>query len=841
MHSFFKQKHQKLILQCYPSPKLSIAETKPNQAELSYLVFYASSRRTKLEKVGIFLLKKTASDISHKRVGHLKVTLYILQELIEKCSEDIGFLTPYFLSIMNDVVSLGDLSVCQLANEVFVKYCALIQPTQRQILSLDSNVLKTFIAVLNKFLDFSHNNQKEWLRISLNTSLAIADYIDFSFVHLERINLIKKSLDMILNMLKDTRFDDELIRTQTTSTQLSPNDLDLDKHAIQCLKSFFDTSSKRQLDESTNSVLSYILKENAEIRWSNAIFAICTRKTHIELRHRILILFLQKTDRYVDIHEVEVSKYLLKIVSNLLNNPVLQFIGLPVLDIVNKVIQFEKSMIINNDSETLKSSYSEVLVNLASRIYYNTQLDDILACFLNSYYYEYTNNGSNKLTESQFFHFTEAIIADIKDILIISEKPEVRLKISPFVLSTFNHLYILFPFDAFANIKDTLELLWLKLIDEFYLFDKQYQEEANQKVPGKRQEVYSIPNVEMCILNNIDNNLFLFLEGIEKIISSIPSDEVKKQISITCTTMAQTFKINFLLNYLKFSSNWLADEEDFKYPLSLLLLGVLSTQIEGGSSLAALIDSKIAYSQQKQMWPKYIGYTPTSPASSHGLTNEELYELLSNIDSVSQWIHRISMSQTSSLAKKIPKPFTNHMVMSTSNSFLSLPGNGSLRAALRNGGQTNGSVTSSNENNDITDDNESNELEYSEDMSFLSPNGFNIPGSSSLRSGWSSMRSGHLSRHVNLQELKQSKNNTVSEGELSRLVKTRTNTTLGPLNANTAGGPPDRGLAKVHTLTAGSTHVPPPSAALPKEKSNTSGLAFSITGIDFDEDEDGET
>ena len=68
-------KHQKLILQCYPAGKE--IEKRPNQSELSYLLYYVSTRRTKLIKVGAFLEQKVQSDLYRNRFGYALFCLYI--------------------------------------------------------------------------------------------------------------------------------------------------------------------------------------------------------------------------------------------------------------------------------------------------------------------------------------------------------------------------------------------------------------------------------------------------------------------------------------------------------------------------------------------------------------------------------------------------------------------------------------------------------------------------------------------------------------------------------------------------------------------------------------------
>ena len=65
-----RPKHQVLILKCYPRFQKNVQEVKPNPSELSYLLYYTSSRRSKLQKVGAFLERKAASDVAKNRLGY---------------------------------------------------------------------------------------------------------------------------------------------------------------------------------------------------------------------------------------------------------------------------------------------------------------------------------------------------------------------------------------------------------------------------------------------------------------------------------------------------------------------------------------------------------------------------------------------------------------------------------------------------------------------------------------------------------------------------------------------------------------------------------------------------
>lgn len=64
-----RPKHQTLVLKCYPKFQKNAADVKPNSSELSYLLYYASTRRSKVQKVGEFLEKKARHDVSKLKIG----------------------------------------------------------------------------------------------------------------------------------------------------------------------------------------------------------------------------------------------------------------------------------------------------------------------------------------------------------------------------------------------------------------------------------------------------------------------------------------------------------------------------------------------------------------------------------------------------------------------------------------------------------------------------------------------------------------------------------------------------------------------------------------------------
>ncbi|MDI1486738.1 MAG: plasma membrane localization protein [Ramalina farinacea] len=118
-----RPKHQVLILKCYPRFQKNVQEVKPNPSELSYLLYYTSSRRSKLQKVGAFLERKAASDVAKNRLGNTQVTLQILKALIEKLPRDLPLYAIYLLRIIGSVLRSKDLPMVEESIPLFETFC----------------------------------------------------------------------------------------------------------------------------------------------------------------------------------------------------------------------------------------------------------------------------------------------------------------------------------------------------------------------------------------------------------------------------------------------------------------------------------------------------------------------------------------------------------------------------------------------------------------------------------------------------------------------------------------------------------------------------------------------
>ena len=174
-----RPKHQLLILKCYPRlPKNSAADVKPNGSELSYLLYYASTRRSKLQKVGVFLERKTASDVSRSQSARVLVTLQILTALLENKAVGAGsgfaLIAPYVLKIVREILqNTNDISLIEASLETWEVFCA---HQDQATLKADSEYRDLYEDVVRRYASFAYKGRAKKMGRSTQT-VAVHDAI----------------------------------------------------------------------------------------------------------------------------------------------------------------------------------------------------------------------------------------------------------------------------------------------------------------------------------------------------------------------------------------------------------------------------------------------------------------------------------------------------------------------------------------------------------------------------------------------------------------------------------------------------------------------------------------
>ncbi|TKA72332.1 hypothetical protein B0A55_06748, partial [Friedmanniomyces simplex] len=154
-----RPKHQLLILKCYPRlPKNSAADVKPNGSELSYLLYYASTRRSKLQKVGSFLERKTEHDVYKAQSARVLVTLQILTALLENKvvgeGSPFALIAPYVMRIISGILqNTNDISLLEATQITWSVFC---KHQDQAVLAADHEYRELYEKVVGQYAEFAH-------------------------------------------------------------------------------------------------------------------------------------------------------------------------------------------------------------------------------------------------------------------------------------------------------------------------------------------------------------------------------------------------------------------------------------------------------------------------------------------------------------------------------------------------------------------------------------------------------------------------------------------------------------------------------------------------------------
>ncbi|KAL1601479.1 plasma membrane localization protein [Paraconiothyrium brasiliense] len=147
-----RPKHQVLVRKCYPKFTKNNAEVKANSSELSYLLYYASTRRSKLQKVGDFLDKRTTADVWKVRTGNVQVTLQILKALIEKCPRDLPLFAAAVLRSLRTILKSNDVAMVEESVPTFEALCAHQDPAS---LAADNDYISQYEEIVQLYAEFA--------------------------------------------------------------------------------------------------------------------------------------------------------------------------------------------------------------------------------------------------------------------------------------------------------------------------------------------------------------------------------------------------------------------------------------------------------------------------------------------------------------------------------------------------------------------------------------------------------------------------------------------------------------------------------------------------------------
>ncbi|KAJ6258390.1 hypothetical protein Dda_6430 [Drechslerella dactyloides] len=365
-----RPKHQILILKTYPKFQKNVVEIKPNTSELSYLLYYVSTRRSKLQKVGAFLERRASRDVYKKRTGNVQVTLEICRSLIEKCPRDLNLYAWSILTILKTVIGSKDIALIEETLACWEAFCSHHDGAN---FASDQPYVRLFEDVVRLYADLaSHPAAGQELRwrsaglkairsvcssealssASAKQQLAIVLPVILQNVYTEddehldelqhRITLVPTNEEKShppggIPRTSIGTIDGAMANTAADADKLEQQDIEF--LALQSLKGIFELNNPAQLRFATQVLLSYMAsKPNVAESWMTRTIELVARWAPTQSRFLILVVILE-TLVACPMEEAELHKQLIytQLISWLLSSTV-NLVGLSVMDVLVAIV-----------------------------------------------------------------------------------------------------------------------------------------------------------------------------------------------------------------------------------------------------------------------------------------------------------------------------------------------------------------------------------------------------------------------------------------------------------------------------------------------------------------------
>ncbi|KAM0188846.1 hypothetical protein ACHAPI_010357 [Fusarium lateritium] len=389
--------HQVNVRKCYPRTVKGAVDVKPNSSELSSLLYYATSRRSKIQKIGAYLEKKTASDVWRLRIGNVQVTLQILSALMEKLHKDSVLIAPFVLKILDTVLRSNDITMIESSLPTFAAFCDYHDAA---FLLADQTYLRQYEEIVRLYAELASTKtapgkesmttpiKVRWRNAGLEAIRSVCTADALSSITGSQMDVIMprilenlwsgtpEFLETLHRRLEtEEKVDAEKqIRRRTSIATVGtdggndPNPValsgtagDVDRLAeeevavlaMQCLKSIFIIPTRAQIHGATVSLLRFIQEKVAQgdsvvelhddrerdNGWAISIYNIISRWAPVQDRYTILVAALETLLRIpVQDSTLDEQLALVTIMSSLLRSDI-NLIGLSIMDVLLGLIK----------------------------------------------------------------------------------------------------------------------------------------------------------------------------------------------------------------------------------------------------------------------------------------------------------------------------------------------------------------------------------------------------------------------------------------------------------------------------------------------------------------------
>ncbi|GKT96197.1 protein EFR3 [Colletotrichum tofieldiae] len=398
-----RPKHQVLVLKCYPRTNKGAVDVKPNSSELSYLLFYATSRRSKIQKIGSFLEKKTASDVWRLRIGNVQVTLRILTALIEKAPKDLPLVAPNVLKILDLILGSKDITMVESSIPTFEAFCenhdASSSFADQAYLAQYESIVRTYASLASTRENPGKGASSKpvlmrWRNAGLEAIRSVSSSEALSTVTGRQFDVIvpvildnlwwddDELLDTLLSRIQmEEKVQTEKLRRRTSTATvetggtggganpiaLTGTAFDVDKLAeedigvlaMQCLKQIFVVPNRPQIHSATESLFQFIESRvangNTVVKtddntgkdhgWAISVYSAIARWAPVQDRYVILVTAMDHLFKApVKDDNLKLHLTLTAMIGSLLRSDI-NLIGLSAMDVLLGLVQHMKKLI----------------------------------------------------------------------------------------------------------------------------------------------------------------------------------------------------------------------------------------------------------------------------------------------------------------------------------------------------------------------------------------------------------------------------------------------------------------------------------------------------------------
>ncbi|CAN3371124.1 hypothetical protein DICA4_F34662 [Diutina catenulata] len=615
--TLFKSKHQKLILQCYPPGKH--VDKKANPSELSYLLYYASTRRVKLEKVIVFLERKTRSDASHSRAGNLHVTLEILRSLITKCADDVNVIASDVVSILLTTAAINDLALCKSVVATYETLCAHLDSG---LFSGDQLFVNSFTVLSEQLINLSGDQTHAAEYQMLRTQAIDAASPVYNFNQELGRRLIAISVPPLMDAIHSVADTKELEARVSAYTSRDEADLakvtsrsraeqeerlhealdsgnvsqaDVGDATFAALQVLFDSTSAWQVSELTKAALTQATAANYHPKWAATFVELCTTYVPVQIRFITLGTLLsrlsglsKKSSATQDNYDAQLlyGQCVLTLVSSQVS-----MIGLSVSDVIQQLLSLQSNLVMHQSAYLPKEAvrelslvYSDCICQVSTRIYYYDQVPDAVSEILvkvNSLFV----SGRSSSSVDQVHGLIISFLDDIQEIFSLLSKNKAAISRnhvsfehweSSLPIISANPRQYKFSAKQFAHIQDKYLQVFSDLIAKELASDANGTPEASPRADPRRKSItgtpninhakidnspqtYLEPNYQQCITER-DNFVTNLLIHVDKYLGHDQPLEAAQLMNDLLVDLVFVLGINFTANFVPFFYHWVSGD-----------------------------------------------------------------------------------------------------------------------------------------------------------------------------------------------------------------------------------------------------------------------------------------